>query len=553
MKSLNPRLEALIMLLTAAPFLYVALVWNDLPTNITSHYDLNGNPDATMPKALFTSIMVGLSVLIYALLLVPTWIGGRGVFASLQTGKFQQLRLVVAVCLAGLVGWVFWAGLHPGAVSVTPLLTIIGALLAGMGNYLGTVRPNFFVGIRTPWTLLNESVWRNTHRLAGPLWVAGGLLIMTLVWVIPAQYAIWLLLAVTAVLVVVPVGYSFVAYQRLKNAGQLSVLLAGILVAGLLAGFASTATAQTRMQTHAQPATPVAVSEPVAFTTAEGLVLEGTLTMPASPKKTVPVVLLIAGSGPTDRNGNSGKQLQTNCYQQLADSLAARGVAVLRYDKRGSGTNLKAAAGKLNEEKARFDNYVTDAAGFVAQLKADKRFSKIVIAGHSEGSLVGMLTARQTQAAGFVSIAGAGRNIAEVLKVQLKTLPDTLRNVAYRDLDSLRAGQAVRQPNPLLLNLFRPSVQPFLMSWMKYDPAQEIKRFAGQVLIIQGKHDIQVAVSEAEALKTARPDAKLVLFDEMGHILKNAPADRAENIKTYTQPTLPLTPGLTGAIAGFVL
>jgi pimeloyl-ACP methyl ester carboxylesterase/uncharacterized membrane protein len=548
MKSLNPRLEALIILLTIAPFFYVILVWNDLPTTITSHYNLNGQPDATMPKALFTSIMAGLSMLTYALLLATTWIGGLGIFASLQTDKFQQFRLLIAFCIAGLIGWAFWVGLHPGQMSASFLFVIVGALLAGIGNYLSTVKRNVIVGIRTPWTLLNESVWRKTHRLAGRLWVVGGLLLMGLAWVIPVHYAIWLLLAVTAVLVVVPVGYSFMVYQRLKNAGQLSAWLAGVLLVGLSVGVTPTATAQIKAQT----ATIGSVSEPVSFTTAEGLALEGTLTMPANPKKTVPVVLLIAGSGPTDRNGNSGKQLQTNCYQQLADSLAARGVAVLRYDKRGSGTNLKVAAGKLNEEKARFDNYVVDAVGFVAQLKADKRFSKVFIAGHSEGSLVGMLAARQTQAAGFISVAGAGRNIAEVLKVQLKTLPDTLRNVAYRDLDSLRAGQAVRQPNFMLLNLFRPSVQPYLMSWMQYDPAQEIKRFSGPVLIIQGKHDIQVAVSEAEALKAARLDAKLVLFDEMGHILKNAPADRAENIKTYTQPALPLTPGLAGVIAEFV-
>ena len=548
MKSVNPRLEALIILLTAIPFLYVVFVWNDLPAQITSHYDFTGRPNATMPKALFISIMAGLSVLTYVLLLVPTRLG-LGVFASLQTGKFQQLRLVISACIAGLVGWVFWAGLHPTEVSIRPLLTLIGALLAGMGNYLGTVKPNIFVGIRTPWTLRSEAVWRKTHRLAGPLWVAGGLLLMGLAWVVPVHYAIWLLLAVTTVLVIVPVGYSFMAYRQLKNAGQLSVFVVGFLLPGFLAGAMLTATAQTPISA----ATAVSVSEPVAFTTAEGLVLDGTLTMPANPKKTVPVVLLIVGSGPTDRNGNSGKLLQTNCYQQLADSLAARGVAVLRYDKRGSGTNLKAAVGKLNEEKARFNDYITDAAGFVSQLKTDKRFSKIVVAGHSEGSLVAMLVARQTQAAGFISIAGAGRNIAEVLKVQLKTLPDTLRNVAYRDLDSLRAGQAVRQPNFMLLNLFRPSVQPYLMSWMQFDPAQEIKRFAGPVLLIQGKHDIQVAVSEAEALKTARPDARLVLFEEMNHILKNAPADRAENIKTYTQPALPLTPGLAGAIAGFVL
>jgi uncharacterized membrane protein/pimeloyl-ACP methyl ester carboxylesterase len=543
MKSINPRLEALIILLLLAPFLYAALVWNELPAQITSHYDLAGRPNDTMPKLLFISIMAGVSVLIYGLLLMPSLIGGISMLAALQTPKFQQLRFVITACVSGLVGWAFWTGLHPNQVSTKPLLMLVGALLAGVGNYLGTLKPNFFVGIRTPWTLMNESVWRSTHRLAGPLWVVGGLLLMGLVWLVPSQDAIWALLVITAMMALVPIAYSFVAYRRLKKNGQLSaLLLLGLM--GIIAphlGFA---------QTQAAPV--MLVSEPVAFTTAEGLVLEGTLTLPANNKKTLPVVLLIAGSGPTDRNGNSGKLLQTSCYQQLADSLAVRGVAVLRYDKRGSGTNLKVAAGKLNEEKARFDNYVTDAVGFVAQLKTDKRFSKIVVAGHSEGSLVGILAARQTQAAGFISIAGAGRNIAEVLKVQLKTLPDTLRNIAYRDLDSLREGQVVRQPNPLLMNLFRPSVQPFLMSWMKYDPAQELKRFAGPVLIIQGKHDIQVAVSEAEALKAARPNAKIVLFEEMNHVLKNAPADRAENIKTYSQPILPLTPGLVATIAGFV-
>ena len=283
------------------------------------------------------------------------------------------------------------------------------------------------------------------------------------------------------------------------------------------------------------------------------LTLDGTLTLPNNAKKRVPVVLLIAGSGPTDRDCNNAYGLKSNAFKMLTDSLVGQGIAVARYDKRGSGTNLQVAAKSIKPEEHRFEFYVSDAVGFIRQLQTDSRFSRVVVAGHSEGSLVGMLAAQQTKADGFVSLAGAGRNIASVMKEQFKAgTADTLRAVAFTILDSLRAGYSVQRVNPFLASIFNPKNQPGLISWMKYDPAVEIKRYTGPVLIINGKHDIQVAPSEAELLKAARPDATMVLFDEMNHILKNAPADRAENFKTYSNPTLPLTPGLATVIANFV-
>ncbi len=298
--------------------------------------------------------------------------------------------------------------------------------------------------------------------------------------------------------------------------------------------------------------------EPIRFAVAQpansSVMLEGTLSLPANAKGRVPVVLLIAGSGPTDRDCNSGYGQKTDAFRMLADSLNRLGIAVARYDKRYSGTNLMQAATALPEKDFRFDYFVNDAVGFIRQLQADGRFSKVVVAGHSEGSLVGMLAARETNVNGFISIAGAGQNIADVLKTQMQTLPDTLRRVAYRSLDSLRAGQLVRSPNPLLYSLLRPSLQPGLISWMRYDPAQELKQFKGPVLIINGKRDFQVAVSEAERLKAARPDARLLLFDNMTHVLKDADSDSmTDKQKTYNDPTLPLTPGLATAIARFVL
>ena len=288
------------------------------------------------------------------------------------------------------------------------------------------------------------------------------------------------------------------------------------------------------------------------------LTLDGTLTLPANLNKPVPVVLVIAGSGATDRDGNSPAAigslgtLKAGSYRMLADSLVRQGIAVARYDKRGSGTNIPQAMKVLKPQEHRFDYYISDAVGFIRQLQADKRFSNVFILGHSEGSLVGMVATLQTNANGFISVAGPGRNIADILKVQLQGLPDEQRKMAYLDLDSLRAGQTVQKPAPAAMMVLHPMLQPAMMSWMNYDPATELKRLKGPVLLINGKHDLQVAASEAELLKAARPDAKLVLFDEMNHVLKNSPLDQTDNFKTYTNPALPLTPGLATAIARFV-
>lgn len=285
------------------------------------------------------------------------------------------------------------------------------------------------------------------------------------------------------------------------------------------------------------------------------LVLDGTLTLPAPLTRKVPVVLLIAGSGPTDRDCNSANGLRTDAFKQLADSLARSGIAVARYDKRGSGTNLKAMRTAQKPETMVFDHYVADAVGFIRQLQADKRFSGVVVAGHSEGSLVGMLAARQTSASGLISIAGPGRNIVDVMKEQGRMAgnPAAIQAEVDGALDSLRAGQPVHPKNPLLKAQLAPQTQPYLMSWMAYDPTNAVKMYNGPVLIIQGKKDLQVALADAEALKAARPDAKLVLFDQMNHILKDVRGDdKAENFGTYRNPDLPLSQGLVPAIVQFI-
>lgn len=291
--------------------------------------------------------------------------------------------------------------------------------------------------------------------------------------------------------------------------------------------------------------------------TVRGCTIHGTLALPTgiSEKNPQPIVLIIAGSGPTDRQGNSSAPVNPNSYRMLADSLAERGIASLRFDKRGIGQSKSA---DLKEENLRFDDYVNDAADWLKLLRGDRRFSKIVVVGHSEGSLVGMLAAREAGADAFVSLAGAGRRISEIIVEQLADQGFEVEKQAKtrQMFDTLMAGQVLQQKvSGPLGAIFRPSVQPYLISWLRFDPLVEFQKLNCPTLILQGTTDFQVKKREAELLAAARPSAKLVFLDGMNHVLKTAPdpkADKMGNYKTYTDPGLPLAPGLTGELVGFI-
>jgi pimeloyl-ACP methyl ester carboxylesterase len=275
----------------------------------------------------------------------------------------------------------------------------------------------------------------------------------------------------------------------------------------------------------------------------------GTLTTPVNINES-PVVLIIAGSGPTDRDCNSPMGIKTNAYRMLAESFAANGISTLRFDKRGIA---KSKAAMISESDIRFDNYINDAIGWIDMLKNDKRFIKIFVLGHSEGSLIGMVAAQKTPVAGFMSLAGAGSPGDTILRTQLRQqLPVQLLKESDMVLDSLRCGTTVKNVNPVLLSLYRPSVQPYLISWFRYDPSVEIKKLKIPVLIVQGKTDIQVSIVDAALLKAAKPDAQILIIENMNHILKEAEADRQKNIATYNMPDLPLKQGLTEALISFI-
>ncbi|MGB2868234.1 MAG: alpha/beta hydrolase [Bacteroidota bacterium] len=275
----------------------------------------------------------------------------------------------------------------------------------------------------------------------------------------------------------------------------------------------------------------------------------GTLTVPGGTGP-FPLVLIIAGSGPTDRDCNSPIGMQTNAYKMLAEGFAGNGIATLRFDKRGIA---KSGPAMTRERDLRFQTYVDDVVDWTLFMESDKRFSSITLLGHSEGSLIGILAAPQTHAAKFISVAGVGSTADKILQLQLKgKLPPALAEESNKILDSLRAGKTVSDVSQGLMSLYRPSVQPYMISWMKFDPAQEIAKLKIPVQIIQGTTDLQVTVDDAKLLSAAKLDAKVFIVENMNHVLKECDSDVQKNVATYRNPDLPLKSGLVEKMVDFV-
>ncbi len=275
--------------------------------------------------------------------------------------------------------------------------------------------------------------------------------------------------------------------------------------------------------------------------------LHGTLDLPNDPSP-CPVVVIIAGSGPTDRDGNQAS-MRNDSLELLGRALAASGIAALRYDKRGIAESAAAAP---REEDLRFETYVADAARWIVWLRQNPRFLRLGVVGHSEGSLVGMLAAKRAKVDAFVSIAGSGRTAPALIREQLNSrLAQGLKAKSSEILDELVAGRTVSDVPKELAALYRPSVQPYLISWFKYDPSVEIATLKIPVLVVQGTTDLQVSVDDARRLAAANKGAKLRLINGMNHVLKHAtsPVDQQA---TYTDPSRPIEAEAVQAIATFL-
>ena len=275
--------------------------------------------------------------------------------------------------------------------------------------------------------------------------------------------------------------------------------------------------------------------------------IEGTLLVPS--KEHSPLVLIIAGSGPTDRDGNN-ISLQNNSLKMIAQGLYMNDIASFRFDKRGIS---RSAAAGMSEEDLRFEHYIEDVKQWCSLLKEDPRFSSFIILGHSEGSLIGMIASQTVSPDKFISLAGPGFSMQATLRRQLADQPVYILSMSLPIIEQLEKGKTVDSVPPLINMLFRPSIQPYLISTFKYDPVIEISKVQSPALIVQGTTDIQIQVEDAKKLAAANSNSELVIIEGMNHILKEADANRFLNLRTYGDPTLELKQGLMEKITKFIV
>jgi hypothetical protein len=516
-------------------------------------------PPGPAPKSLALSLLPALALLFWVgFRLAPTAAGqrlGRRMFrhapeAVTSPAQFERFGPTYDAIVLGIVG--LFCGLHAvlaaafeaPAIATRMVPAVLGASLLLMGNVMPRLRPNWVAGLRSKRVLDNPELWRRTHRVFGAAFVvSGGATILAAA--IAPRYGI--LVVIVSVLGSCLAG--FLASLRPTGTVPHAALVAVGLVGSGAGGLGAQASPDPRPPTTLNA--PAAVVEaPFSFARG-GLTLHGTLALPRSVEGRVPVVLIVAGSGPTDRNAN-GPLLNSNSYALLAWGLTELGIASLRYDKRGMG---ESAGSGGDPTTLSTDDYVADAAAAARALASDARFSSVVLLGHSEGAGHVLQAAnRGAPAAGVIMVAPQGRRLAEVLHEQFARQADSATVAAVdsafvRFLRGDDSGEVPAIARPVLVPIYR----NFLRSLAAYDPPGEAHRFSGRLLILQGTTDVQVTLQDAELLQAAQPRATLLRLEGVNHVFKSIETmDLQAQMKTYRDPAMPLAASVVPAIAGWI-
>jgi len=276
------------------------------------------------------------------------------------------------------------------------------------------------------------------------------------------------------------------------------------------------------------------------------ITINGNLITPLSSEKH-PLVILIPGSGPTDRDGNSA-MTKNNSLKYLAEALANEKIATYRFDK---SVLSYTKDDKEKVDALTFETFINEAKSVIEYFKNTKNYSKIIVAGHSQGSLVGIVASKNSADA-YISLEGAGRSLDLVLIEQIELQAPFLKDETEKILAELKKGATVEEFNPMLISLFNKQVQPFLISWIQYNPQKEIAKLNIPILIINGSKDIQVKNIDAELLHKAAEKSELFIIKNLNHIFKEINGDLTENMQSYNNPDLPIMSNFSDKISNFV-
>ncbi|HWB44122.1 MAG TPA: alpha/beta fold hydrolase [Hyphomicrobiaceae bacterium] len=278
--------------------------------------------------------------------------------------------------------------------------------------------------------------------------------------------------------------------------------------------------------------------------------LSATYTRPQGAPR-APHAVIIAGSGPTDRDGNNQAGLRTDTYKLLAHALAERGIATVRYDKRGVGGS---AALLRSERDLTVDLFAADAVKVATWTRERAHGAPLVLIGHSEGGVVALLAAKRAGAKALVLLATPGRPYGVILREQFSRpgVPRAMNLAAVQVIGSLEQGKEVPNIDPALALVFRPTAQPFLISIMKIDPAERLRALHLPTMVVGGGLDVQIGKTDFDALTGIGASDDAYWDPTMGHTLKEMSPNAQSLRRAYTDPTLPLSVGLAERIGKFI-
>ena len=381
------------------PAIFLWYVWKDLPMEVPLHWNIQGEVDRYGSKNELLWLTTLLPIFMYLLFLFVPLIDPKKKIAMMG-GKFYTIRFFLTLFLSVLFTFIIYSVKEQTLTNPNYLFMIIGIFYVVLGNYFKTIKPNYFIGIRTPWALENETIWKNTHRLAGKLWVLGGLLIIISCFVFNQETALTIFLIITAIITLIPVSHSYFQFKKLAAVVILLMVSTSFF-------------AQENFKRPQTPQAPFEYNvEEVSFqNTQDSITLAGTFTYPMTGRN-FPVAILISGSGPQNRNSEI---FGHKSFWVLADYLTNQGIAVLRYDDRGVGESTG------NFSKATSVDFAEDVVAAIAYLKSRKEINlnKIGLIGHSEGGTIAPMVAAEDKNVAFVvSMAGVMLPGSELLLLQ---------------------------------------------------------------------------------------------------------------------------------------
>ncbi|WP_164905155.1 alpha/beta fold hydrolase [Aequorivita ciconiae] len=511
----NLKKELPLLLLSVLPISFMGYIWKALPNEVPLHWNLQGEIDRYGSKG--ELFIIGLlPIFLYALFLFIPLIDPKKRMEAMGN-KFYAIRLITGLFIAVLFTFILYSVKEQSLGNPNYLFMIIGAFFVLLGNYFRTIKPNYFVGIRTPWTLENEDVWKSTHRLAGKLWVGGGLVIIISCFIFDQETALTIFYIFTGIIVLVPVVYSYIKFKK-------SVAL--IILITLSTGIYSQ---NNRPQTP-EPPFNYKVENVSFFNIKDSVTLAGTFTYPESGSN-FPAVILITGSGPQDRNEEI---FNHKPFWVIADYLSNKGIAVLRYDDRGVGGSTGDFATSTT-----FD-FGQDVVAAIDYLKTRKEINleKIGLIGHSEGGIIApIIAAKNSDVAFVVSLAGVMIPMGDLLilqkEMQLRTMGSSEEYIVKEidfdtgimatiqkstagslkeDLEKYTIQYFLDNPKfvsehglseayykQLIVNSYS---SPWLSSLIRYNPTAALENLDVPLLALNGEKDLQVPAKENfEALR----------------------------------------------------